>query len=85
MLSYGALIWARETFSEDIKKRLRGLQRLTLTSMGFFRRSTPTAGLEAITFTTLLHILPLKSGCNTSVQKSRGNLPLKIRGHTHYM
>ena len=54
MLSYGAIVWSRITEKAGPRKRLQSLQRLALTSMGFFRRSTPTAGIELITFTTPL-------------------------------
>ena len=54
MLTYGSLVWAKATESKGVKQKLESLQRLALTSMGCFRRSTPTAGLEVITYTTPL-------------------------------
>ena len=53
-LQYGALVWIRKVDEKHIRTRLKKLQRLALTAMGHFRRSTPTAGLEAMTFTTPL-------------------------------
>ena len=51
MIVYAALIWARGTLFEPAQTKLTSLQRLALTSMGHFRHSTPTAGLEVITNT----------------------------------
>ena len=51
MLTFGSLIWSRVCSEPGVQKSLNKLQRLALMSMGFFRRSTPTAGLEMITYT----------------------------------
>ena len=56
MFTYGALVWAKIVASSEARRKLRKLQRLALTAMGHFCRSTPTAGLEVITFTTPLWI-----------------------------
>ena len=54
MLVYGSLVWMRETYLKTVRKSLQSIQRQALMSMGHFRHSTPTAGLEVIT-----HTLPL--------------------------
>ncbi|MEC8785004.1 MAG: ribonuclease H family protein, partial [Pseudomonadota bacterium] len=51
VVTYGCHIWARCTIAPGVKKKLNSLQRLALMSLGFFRHSTPTAGLEIITNT----------------------------------
>ncbi len=53
-LTYGALVWAKACDNEWAKIELNRLNRLALMSMGHFRRSTPTAGLEVIA-----HVMPL--------------------------
>lgn len=56
MISYGAIVWCRIADSKGWKRKLNTLQRLALLTMGHFRPSTPTAGLEVITYTTPLWI-----------------------------
>ncbi len=53
-LTYGAVIWASVCKKSWAKKELTRLNRLALMSMGNFRQSTPTAGLEIIS-----HVMPL--------------------------
>ena len=53
-LTYGSIVWAKITRRPGVLKSLKRLQRSALKMMGFFRHSTPTAGLEMIT-----HTLPL--------------------------
>ena len=48
MLTYGSLVWSRVCKLKTIQDDLRKLHRLSLLSVGHFRRSTPTAGLEVI-------------------------------------
>ncbi len=48
-LTYGALVWAKSCLLPDVKKQLNKLHRVILFTLGNFRRSTPTAGLEVIT------------------------------------
>jgi len=48
-LTYGSLVWAKACRSQNIRQKLTKLHRLFLLTLGHFRRSTPTAGLEAIT------------------------------------
>ena len=57
MLTYGSLVWAKVTRNPKVKEKLKKLQRLALLVMGHFRKSTPTAGLEVMTFTTIKHLL----------------------------
>ena len=47
-LTYGALVWARTTEAKGIQNSLTRVNRLAVTALGNFRRSTPTAGLEVI-------------------------------------
>ena len=56
MFCYGALVWARIVACITACRKIRRLQRLALMSMGNFYGSTPTAGLEVITYTTPLTI-----------------------------
>ena len=51
MLTYGSIVWSRVTEGEGARKKLTKLQRLALMSMGHYRRGTPTAGLELVTYT----------------------------------
>ncbi len=53
-LAYGALVWAKACDNEWAKVELNRLNHLALMSMGHFKRSTPTAGLEVIA-----HVMPL--------------------------
>ena len=47
-LTYGALVWAPGCESKWAQKELTRVNRLALMSLGSFRRSTPTAGLEVL-------------------------------------
>jgi len=47
-LTYGSLVWSKVCELEWVKKALNRLNRLALLTLGHFRRSTPTAGLEVI-------------------------------------
>ena len=53
-LTYGALVWHGACRDAYIIRELRKLNRLALMSLGHFRHSTPTAGLEVIN-----HVMPL--------------------------
>ena len=53
-LTYGAIVWAKVCSREWAINALRKVNRLALLFFGYFRRSTPTAGLEV-----LLHVMPL--------------------------
>ena len=55
-LSYGALVWSKACNSSWAVKELTKINRLALLSMGHFRRSTPTAGLEIISDVMPLHL-----------------------------
>ena len=54
--TYGALVWSNVCKTVAVQKKLESLQRLFLLSLGHFRRSSPTAGLEIITGTEPLHL-----------------------------
>ena len=57
MLTYGALVWAQQAQKlEKVQIALRKVQRLAMITMGHFRRSTPTAGLEVILDLTPLNL-----------------------------
>lgn len=77
MLSYGALIWAQKTSRH--KKQLLKLQRLGLTSMGCFLRSTPTKGLEVLFDVQPLE-LRLKQMVALSQVRIRGRNPVRWDG-----
>ena len=62
MISYGSIVWSQAVLVPKAKKALTKLQRLALVSMGHFRQGTPTAGLEAITFTTPLWLHIVQEG-----------------------
>lgn len=55
-LTYGSLVWGHVTTQKTIQAELRKMQRLALMSLGNFRRSTPTAGIEIITGTPPLDL-----------------------------
>ena len=52
--TWGCLVWVRATYDINLCKLMTKVQRLALTSMGYFRISTPTAGLEVATYTVPL-------------------------------
>ena len=62
MISYGSIVWCRAALAPRAKKALTKLQRMALISMGHFRQGTPTAGLEAIMFTTPLWLHIVQEG-----------------------
>ena len=47
-VTYGALVWAEACKNQAIQRQLNKLSRLALITLGFFRKSTPTAGLEVV-------------------------------------
>ena len=49
-LTYGCLVWVKAIKRKGIKKDLTHLNHLALLSLGHFRKSTPTAGLEVISY-----------------------------------
>ena len=51
MLSYGCLVWGKVMDTQWAMKQMTSLQRSSFKLLTFFRRSTPTAGLEIITNT----------------------------------
>ena len=53
-ISYAALVWAQACQKQWVVTALKRVNRLALTAIGHFRRSTPTAGLEII-----MHVRPL--------------------------
>ena len=59
MFTYGCLVWCKVAEKAWFIKSTQRLQRLALNLLGNFRRSTPTAGLEVITYTSplWLHVL----------------------------
>ena len=59
-INYAVLVWIKAVLTSGGKNALNKVQRLALMSMGHFRPSTPTAGLEAITYTTPLWIYLLQ-------------------------
>ena len=71
MLSYGCLVWHKVCDQKSIRDKLRSFQRQGLKQLGFFRKSTPTAGLELITFTKPLP-LHLREQAALSYIRTRG-------------
>ena len=55
-LTYGALVWSRVCRFEGVRRQLERLNRLALLTLGHFRRSTPTAGLEVLSYIPPLDI-----------------------------
>ncbi len=55
-LTYGAVVWSRVCDEPSVIRDLTRLNRLALITLGHFRRGTPTAGLEIITYTPPLPI-----------------------------
>ena len=56
VITYGCQLWVRCTEAATVRQKLKSLQRMALMSLGFFRHSTPTAGLEVITNTSPLDL-----------------------------
>ena len=74
MLSYGSLVWAHHV--QNTQKNLtmlKKLQRLALLTMGHFRRSTPTTGMEVIMNLTPLPLF-LKQEALTALARIRGRV-----------
>ncbi len=71
-LTYGSLVWGKACETEQIKRELNKLNRLALLSMGHFRRSSPTAGLEVITNVMPLHLW-IKCEAATAYIRTQGN------------
>ena len=95
MVVFGSLVWARAVEMEYNRTRLRRLQRLALMSMGNFRYSTPTAGLEVITNTLPLWLYVkqeaamayLRTREHTILQRGKlqvEDMPRTV-GHRQYM
>ena len=59
MLTFGALVWAKVCRFKTTREKLQTLQRQSMKSLSYFRKSTPSLGLETMTNTTPLdlHIL----------------------------
>jgi len=68
MITYGCLVWSKAVETNSMKYRMARLNRLALMSMGHFRRSTPTAGLEVIMNLIPLH---LHIQCEASIAMCR--------------
>ena len=68
VITYGCHVWARCTIAPGVQKKLNSLQRLALMSLGFFRHSTPTAGLEIITLTCPLRLHVQKEAAATHLR-----------------
>ncbi|CAB4040267.1 Retrovirus-related Pol poly from type-1 retrotransposable element R1 [Paramuricea clavata] len=78
MVSYGCLVWAHAVDRTYTKAALTKLNRLALLSLGHFRRSTPTAGLEVMTLTLPL---PLFIKQTAAIAHKRTEL---MCSNTHY-
>ncbi len=75
-LTYGSLVWAKACDTEWAKTELNRLNRLALMSMGHFRRSTPTAGLEVITYVMPLD-LHVKCEAALAFKRTQGQTLIK--------
>jgi len=94
---FGSIIWAKVCETQKNKRRLSELNRLALTGLGCFRRGTPTAGLEVITFLPPLHLV-VKAEATLAVIRTQGTalglvqenkrknkMSPKMTGHRHYV
>jgi len=74
-LTYGCLVWVKALRGSVVQKELTRLNRLVLLSLGHFRKSTPTAGLEIIAY---VRPLDLHIRCEVALAKWRtqGHNPL---------
>lgn len=66
-VTYGALVWAKVCRFKGVQDDLNRLNRLALLTLGHFRRSTPTAGLEVLTYTPPLDIYIKKGGSDRGI------------------
>jgi len=80
-LTYGALVWSKTCETEWAKKELTRLNRLALMTMGHFRRGTPTAGLEVITYVMPLH-LHVKCEAALALRRTQGIASGNLGGPT---
>ena len=84
-LIYGALTFASVCRFKGIQKELRKLQRLALKCMGPMRHSTPTSGLELLTYTRPLELEIRKSAAEAPSGRSTHNYSPHPRSNfAHY-
>jgi len=80
-LTYGSLVWAKAAQTVSFKKKLKRVNRLALMSMGHFRKSTPTAGMEIVNFLRPLHLHIAREATLAYVRTS--GLTLTTNNNTH--
>ena len=56
MIVHGCLVWHQAVYKQSTIDKLRNFQSTGLRTMGLFRHSTPTCGLEILTHTYPLHL-----------------------------
>jgi ribonuclease HI len=80
-LTYGCVVWHEKCTNSTVIKQLSKVNRLALLTMGHFRRSTPTAGLEVISYIQPLdiHIQSVAKATLWRLQDNRARL--KSSGH----
>ena len=62
-LCYGVGVWITALSTDGARRKLQKVQRIALMSMGHFRNSTPTAGLEVVTYTMPLWLHCHQEAC----------------------
>ena len=94
MLTFGALVWAKVCRFKYAKEKLQSLQRQAIKSLTYFRKSTPSLGLEVMsdTFPLDLHILNMAA---QALIRTRGHEKFSImqlltdvealKGHRQYI
>jgi ribonuclease HI len=82
-LTYGSIVWAQAAQKQGIQKELSRVNRLALMTLGHFRKSTPTAGMEVINYIRPLHLqLKMEASMSFSRIKNtfiKGGLPPHLK------
>jgi len=93
-ISYGSVVWSKVTELKMIQKDLTKVNRLALCTLGSFRKSTPTAGLEIICNVEPLHLHIKKHALMTLdriqrsgvlINKAKIVLPHSNKGHRQFL
>jgi ribonuclease HI len=67
-ITYGCMVWAKETRDKTFKEKAQKLQRLALLHMAPFRHKSPTIGLEMLAYIPPLDIFILGEALNAFIR-----------------
>ena len=95
VITYGVGVWCKGLNWAGSRRKLEKVQRVALMSMGHFRPSTPTAGLEVATYTMPLWLHCMQEACMSFIRTKQltkfrrdemyiNNAP-KLMGHRQFV